>query len=237
MTANSDRGRRPEATDPRRLVLGIVWTLLVMVLCLFLPAGTWAWARGWGFLVVFVVASIVITFYLRRVNPDIVAARVNRHEGTKSWDRWLLCILFPAIIAILPTAALDDGRYHWLPMPWWVCGIGYALLLLGLAGVTWAEAVNKFFEPTVRIQHDRDHTVVDAGPYALVRHPGYVTGCLIFLGLPLCLGSFWALIPALLACLILLVRTILEDATLRSELRGYEEYAQRVRFRWVPGVW
>src|SRR5262245_39733825 len=179
-----------ERTDRRRLVVGSVWTLLTLVLCLFLPAGTWAWTRGWLFCAVVVAASVVNTLYLRRVNPEVIAARVNLHEGTKDWDRWLLALVFPAMVSILPVAALDDGRFYWSHVPWWACGIGYALLLAGPAGMTWAESVNKFFEPTVRIQTDRGHTVIDTGPYALVRHPGYVAADLLVLGLPLCLGSY-----------------------------------------------
>ena len=237
MATNSEQQGQPEQTDRRRLILGVGWTLLISVLCLFLPAGTWTWLRGWLFFSVVVAASILITVYLRRVNPDVVAARVNRHDGTKGWDRMLLGIFIPAMVSILPVAALDDGRYHWFAVPSWVCGIGYALVIAGMAGLTWAESVNKFFEPTVRIQTDRGHTVIDSGPYALVRHPGYVAACLLCLGIPLSLGSFWALIPAFLSCLLLVVRTIWEDRTLREELAGYEEYAQRVRNRLIPGVW
>jgi protein-S-isoprenylcysteine O-methyltransferase Ste14 len=237
MATASDQPGHPEPTDRRRLILSVGWTLLIFVLCLFLPAGTWAWPRGWLFFFVTLVTSIVITVYLQRVNPDVVAARVNRHEGTKGWDRILLGIFIPMMVLILPVAALDDGRYHWSHVPWWACGIGYVLLIAGMAGVTWAESANKFFEPTVRIQTDRGHKVIDTGPYAIVRHPGYIAGCLLCLGMPLSLGSFWALIPAALACLLLILRTVWEDRTLRDELSGYREYAQRVRSRLIPGVW
>ena len=115
--------------------------------------------------------------------------------------------------------------------------LGYALLITGMVGVTWAESVNKFFEPTVRIQTDRGHRVIDTGPYAIVRHPGYVSAFLSSSACPFALGSLWALIPAILLCLLLVVRTIWEDRTLREELAGYEEYAQRVRYRLIPGVW
>ena len=237
MVTKGDHQGQPEQTDRRRLILGVGWTLLIFAMCLFLPAGTWAWSRGWLFFFVIVAASIVITLYLRRVNPDVIAARVNRHEGTKGWDRLLLGILIPAMVSILPVAALDDSRYHWFHVPWWVCGIGYVLLVAGLAGMTWAESVNRFFEPTVRIQTDRGHRVIDTGPYALVRHLGYVAACVLFMGMPLSLSSFWALVPAAVSCLLLVVRTVLEDKTLRNELVGYEEYTQRVRYRLVPGVW
>jgi protein-S-isoprenylcysteine O-methyltransferase Ste14 len=237
MATDSVQPPQRERTDRRRLVVGSLWTLLTLALCLFLPAGTWAWARGWLFFAVVVAASVVITLYLRRVNPDVIAARVNRHEGTKAWDRLLLGLFLPAMASILPVAALDDGRFHWSHVPWWACGIGYALLLAGLAGMTWAESVNKFFEPTVRIQTERGHIVIDTGPYALVRHPGYVAAGLLVLGLPLSLGSYWALVPAVLSYLLLVLRTALEDRTLREELPGYKEYARRVRYRLVPGVW
>jgi protein-S-isoprenylcysteine O-methyltransferase Ste14 len=237
MATNSDQQSQPEPTDRRRLIVSVGSTLFIFVLCLFLPAGNLAWLRGWLFFVVTVAASILITAYLQRVNPDVVAARVNRHEGTKGWDRVLLRLFLPAFISILLVAALDDGRYHWHSMPWWVCGIGYVLLIIGMVGLTWAESVNKFFEPTVRIQTDRGHTVIDFGPYAIVRHPGYVSGLLVFIGMPLCLGSVWALIPAVITCLLLVVRTILEDSTLRTELPGYNDYSRRVRYRLIPGVW
>jgi protein-S-isoprenylcysteine O-methyltransferase Ste14 len=227
----------PEPIDRRRLITSSVSSLLIFILCLFIPAGTWAWYRGWFFFVVLVAASVVITLYLRRVNPDVVAARVNRYKGTKGWDRWVVGLLIPVMASILPLAALDDRRYHWSEVPWWACGIGYVLMIAGLAGVTWAESVNKFFEPTVRIQTDRGHQVVDKGPYAIIRHPGYASACLLCIGMSLSLGSLWALIPAILSCVVLIVRTILEDRTLRDELVGYQEYAQRVRCRLIPGVW
>jgi protein-S-isoprenylcysteine O-methyltransferase Ste14 len=118
-----------------------------------------------------------------------------------------------------------------------VCVVGYVPFLAGLGLVTWAEAVNKFFEPTVRIQTDRGHRVIDTGPYAVVRHPGYVGFTLLFLGAPVCLGSVWALIPAIAASALLVVRTRWEDETLQAELPGYAEYARRVQYKWIPGVW
>ena len=237
MATTRDQPGRPETADRRRLLVGVGWTLLILVLCLFLPAGTWAWQRGWSFLGVVVAAGVVITLYLRRVNPEVIAARVNRHEGTKGWDRWVLGLFLPAMISILPVAALDDGRFHWSHVPWWGCGIGYVLLIAGLAGLTWAESVNRFFEPTVRIQADRGHHVIYTGPYALVRHPGYAAAFPLVLGLPLSLGSSWALVPAVISYLLLVVRTALEDRTLQEELPGYKDYARRVRYRLVPGVW
>jgi protein-S-isoprenylcysteine O-methyltransferase Ste14 len=237
MSTTGDQLRQPEYADRHRLIQGTLWTLLCLVLLLFVPAGSLAWFKGWLFVVVILVMTIPTALYLKRVNPDVIAARVNRHEGTKGWDRVVVTILIPTFVSSLPLSALDDGRFHWHPVPWWVCIIGYVLLMIGFLGITWAESVNKFFEPTVRIQTDRGHRVIDTGPYAIVRHPGYLGAWFLFLGVPLSLGSVWALIPAILSCLILVVRTILEDKTLHNELAGYREYATRVRYRLVPGVW
>jgi protein-S-isoprenylcysteine O-methyltransferase Ste14 len=146
-------------------------------------------------------------------------------------------ILLAVVYAIIPVAALDDGRFHCLPVPWWICGLGYVMFLVGMGIVTWAEAVNKFFEVTVRIQTDRRQQVIDTGPYAIVRHPGYVGGILFFVGTALCLGSVWALAPSGLASAVLILRTTWEDQTLQAELPGYKDYTQRVRFKLIPGLW
>jgi protein-S-isoprenylcysteine O-methyltransferase Ste14 len=193
--------------------------------------------KGWVFVWVCLGTLVVAGLYLWRVNPEVLVARARFHGGTKRWDRILVCFLIPASFAVFLVAALDYGRFHWLPVPWWVCGIGYALFLVGVGLFTWAEAANKFFEWTVRIQTDRGHKVIDTGPYAIVRHPGYVGFVLFFVGTALCLGSLCALIPAGLASALLLLRTRWEDQTLQAELPGYKEYAQRVRYKLIPGVW
>lgn len=229
--------QQPEPIDRRRLVFGIASVLLGVGLCLFVPAGTMDWLRGWLLVFVFAASSTIVTLYLRRVNPEVIAARINRHEGSKRWDRVLIRIFMLFEASILIVAALDDGRFHWFPIPWWGSVLGYGLLLAGIAGIARAESVNKFFEPRVRIQTERGHRVVDIGPYGIIRHPGYAASFLLFLGLPLALGSLWALIPAIVLCLLVALRTVWEDRTLREELAGYAAYAQRVRFRLIPGIW
>jgi protein-S-isoprenylcysteine O-methyltransferase Ste14 len=96
---------------------------------------------------------------------------------------------------------------------------------------------NPFFSTVVRIQTDRGHTVATGGPYRFVRHPGYAGALALTLATPFLLGSWPALIPSVALVAILVVRTILEDRTLRRELPGYTEYAGRVRYRLLPGIW
>ena len=110
-------------------------------------------------------------------NPDIFAARSKIHAGTKRWDKVLLTLLFPSFLAIFPLAALDAGRWHWSSVPLWLIVLGYVLLSVGFFITAWAEGVNKFAEPGVRIQKERGQTVIDTGPYALVRHPMYLGAC------------------------------------------------------------
>jgi protein-S-isoprenylcysteine O-methyltransferase Ste14 len=108
---------------------------------------------------------------------------------------------------------------------------------LGYGFAYWAVYSNPFFATFVRIQEDRDHSVVSSGPYALIRHPGYAGALLAHLALPFALGSIWALLPAALGTLFFVARTSREDRTLRDHLAGYREYQTRVRWRLVPGVW
>lgn len=237
MTAARGSEKPPSGINRSRVVLRLACIPVFIVLFMFLPAGTWAWPKGWLFILVLLGVISAVFLVLHRVNPEVIVARSSFHEGTKGWDRVLLSVYFPAMAAVLLVAALDDGRFHWFPVPWWVCGVGYALLLAGIAIVTWAEAVNKFFEITVRIQADRGHQVIDTGPYAIARHPGYVGGILHAIGMALSLGSLWALIPAGIASLVLIVRTQWEDQTLQEELKGYKEYAERTRYKLLPGIW
>jgi len=208
-----------------------------LAVAMFLPAGDIRWAKGWLFLLVFFVLVILNVVYLSRTNPEIFVARSKIHEGTKSWDKVVVFFLLVVIALIFPLAALDAGRFHWSTVPLWLTIVGYVFFVLGLVGSVWAMSVNKFAEPSVRIQTERGHKVVDTGPYAIVRHPYYLASFFLVGGIPLALGSFWALIPVTIGSLVLIVRTALEDRTLQNELEGYREYTRRVRYRLIPGVW
>jgi protein-S-isoprenylcysteine O-methyltransferase Ste14 len=237
MTSAINPVQRSQGINRHRVALGLVALPMFFVLFMFMPAGTWVWTKGWLFILVFLVIFSIGASYLWRVNPEVMIARSRIHEGMKRWDIILLCFFFPAMLGIIPVAALDDGQFHWFPLAWWVSGIGYVLFLAGMGIILWAEAVNKFCEQTVRIQTERGHKVIDTGLYAIVRHPGYVGGLLLAMGMPLSLGSLWAMIPASLAFVLLILRTLLEDQTLQAELTGYKDYTKRVHYRLIPWVW
>ena len=129
-------------------------------------------------------------------------------------------------------------RFQWPPrLPLLLQLAALILVILGFILGNWTMIVNRFFSAGVRIQRDREQTVVDRGPYAVVRHPAYAGALLTFLALPLMLDALWALLPALLTAVALVLRTALEDRTLQEELDGYTAYARRVRYRLLPGVW
>jgi protein-S-isoprenylcysteine O-methyltransferase Ste14 len=226
--------QRIDARRAARVLLGIP---LRFGLFLFLPAGTLVWPRAWVFVLVSLAEMAVQFGLLWQMNPDVVIARSRFRADSKLWDKLLLCCYLPTVLAILIVAALDDGHFHWFPLPWRVSALGIVLYLLGFGLITWAQAVNKFFEPTVRIQSDRGQRAIASGPYTAVRHPGYVGGVFVSIGTALSLGSLWALIPALGASALLLLRTHWEDQTLQHELVGYQQYAARVRYKLVPLIW
>jgi protein-S-isoprenylcysteine O-methyltransferase Ste14 len=131
-----------------------------------------------------------------------------------------------------------DHRFGWSPhFPSWLNVLGLALAAAGYGFAGWAFLENRFFSAVVRIQSERGHVVCDTGPYKIVRHPGYSGSVLASFAMALALDSVWTLIPATAAVVIAVVRTTLEDRTLQEELPGYRGYADRVRYRLIPGIY
>ena len=171
-------------------------------------------------------------------NPELIAERAQMKEGTKDWDRVLAPLMEIGRTVVTLIVAGLDVRFGWSPpLALAIQLIALVFVALGYGLWSWAMASNKFFYGTVRIQKDRGHTVVTAGPYQYVRHPGYVGAITFSLATPLLLSSLWALIPAALTTCIIIVRTALEDRTLQDELDGYKDYAKKVHYRLLPGLW
>jgi len=214
----------------------LLWTL-VWGAVLFGAAGRLDWERGWIYFGVSLFSLAVNSVVVFWKNPGLVAERWKRRKGTKPFDKVFIALYLPTVIALPLVAGLDAARFGWSQLPWDTVWPGVVLQLLAIPPMAWAMATNPHLETTVRIQHDRGHKVITTGPYAIVRHPMYLGAIPTLLGAPLVLGSKWAFAPAGFAVLLFVFRTAFEDRTLRQELPGYEEYAQRTRFRLVPGVW
>lgn len=245
MNANDPQAERPGTAAPgRRDVVraGVRFLLMLLLLCgvLFLAAGTLAWPMAWVYVAITLFGTLVSRLLVLRRHPDLLQERAGyaQKSDAKSWDRFL--VQFVAIIGPVATQIVAglNYRFGWPPtVPLGVALIGAALVIAGWALGTWAMVTNRFFSAVVRIQTDRGHHVVDSGPYHWLRHPAYAGGVVANLAVPLMLGSAWALIPGALTAALIVLRGGLEDRTLRAELPGYAEYAQRTCYRLLPGVW
>ena len=193
------------------------------------------WSLGWVYVWLCAAASVINLFCALRWNPVLIGRRMGFAKGTKSWDLVWFALFLPIMIAVYAIAIMESGWVSMAPDGAWLLGL--MMFITGWVLLIWCHIVNPFLEKTVRIQTDHGHRVIETGPYAYVRHPFYVGIVLYLFSAPLMLMSNWAFIPAILASVSLVIRTILEDRTLYRELPGYADYSTRVRVRLIPGIW
>lgn len=211
--------------------------LLAVGTSIFLAAGRTDWSLGWIFFGVVTVGQLATTLILLSINPTLLGERAWMQKGSKPWDKVIVSLGDAGWILTGIIAGLDT-RFGWSPrLGTGFVVAGFVLIGVGFILFLWAMASNRYFSSFVRIQTDRGHTVETGGPYRFVRHPGYVGALLTYLASPLALGSLWTFIPATLMLVLFVFRTVLEDRTLQHELEGYADYARRVRYRLLPGVW
>jgi protein-S-isoprenylcysteine O-methyltransferase Ste14 len=200
---------------------------------LFAAAGTVAIPGFWAYLAIF---AAVMTISFAMLDSDLLRERM-RPGGKKPP---LALRLFSLVLFVhWIVAGLDRGRFHWSDnVPVWLQGGGLFAVATGYGLALWAMRVNRFFSSVIRIQTDRGQQVVTTGPYAFVRHPGYTAGILIILASGPALGSWLAgALLVIFSLPFLLHRAITEDRILQAELAGYSDYAARVRWRLLPGIW
>jgi protein-S-isoprenylcysteine O-methyltransferase Ste14 len=230
--------RRDDSQATARWLRSVIAVGIILVSGLFLAAGQLRWPMGWAYVLVFAASQFLLLLLVIRDNPQLAAERAQTQTSELApWDQPLAGIvgLFGPL-ATLVVAGLDQ-RFSWSRVPANLQMLALGFAALGALFTVWAMASNRFFYGRVRIERERGHSVASSGPYQLVRHPGYL-GAIITNGFtPLMLDSWWATFPALLTVLVTVLRTSLEDRTLLQELEGYREYAQRVRYRLLPGVW
>jgi protein-S-isoprenylcysteine O-methyltransferase Ste14 len=224
-----------ERSGIRRIVQVLVSILLIGAL-LFLSAGRLDWLWGWLFLAAFFLLMLASAFVMSK-SPDLINERGRRAENIKGWDKALMGIYSLVLFTVPVVAGLDAVRRGWSEMSLALHLIGVALAIPAMIMPLWAMSANAYLSTMVRIQDDRGQQVVTTGPYRYVRHPMYVGTIFFGLCIPLFLGSWWAFIPCGLIVVLFIIRTALEDRTLQEELPGYAEYAQRVRYRLLPGIW
>ena len=234
----------PPTTNHQNIAAGIIirfvqvaFVFILQAVILFLSAGRSNWIWAWVYLGICVVSLSINSTIMLRTSPETIAER-GKPKETKDWDKLIAGLWSLVLFIVLPLIAGLDERFDWtgaLSIAWNIPGAVVLAIGLGLGG--WAMIANAYFSTAVRIQTDRGQTVCRTGPYRFVRHPGYVGFTLQSVGTALLLGSLWALIPGIIAAILMIIRTSLEDRTLQAELPGYKDYVQEVRYRLVPGVW
>jgi protein-S-isoprenylcysteine O-methyltransferase Ste14 len=216
-----------------REIMGVV----LMGVALLWSAGRIDWWPAWACMGVMLAWILATAIVISRRSPDLLAERLGPRKGAKSWDTFIMSAVGIIQLARYILAGLDQ-RYGWTSGISLSAQVAALLIsILGYALVVWATASNPFFSQIMRIQSERGHAVATGGPYRAVRHPAYLGTILFELAVPILLHSWWALLVSSANALLLIVRTALEDRTLLAELPGYGEYASRVRYRLLPGVW
>lgn len=222
-----------------KVVLRIALSVLFVGALLFGVSGDLYWLGAWivfGLMLLNIASNVAIMTLL---HPDLMIERMRwkEHANAKAWDKKIMPLM--AVFGSLSILLVGALQHRFAPSvtPPWQTLLGTAMIFVGQLFGTSAVAANRFFSSIVRIQTDRGHVVVDHGPYAIVRHPGYTGAFLVYLGFPLALGSWWAFLPSAFALGLLIYRTAREDQTLRDELNGYTAYTQRVRYRLFPALW
>lgn len=213
-------------------------TVVVAAMCLFLTSRDLSWRLAWAYLAVLLASKVIIGVVLSRTNPELLAERGGTPKDAKTWDRPLAVVMALYGPALGWIVAGLDRRYGWsMAFSSSLQIAGLVFTALGGALTLWAMASNRFFLGFCRIATERGHTVASGGPYRYVRHPGYLGVIVYQLATPPALDSLWAFVPAGLTIAVTVMRTSLEDRTLQQELAGYADYAGRVRFRLLPGLW
>lgn len=210
---------------------------LLLIAASFIIIGRSDYWQGWVFSIVS-FTIIVVTSVVFSKKTDLLRERDKFVREGKWWDKIFAALLILSYLILVGVAFLDAGRFHWsAELPVFSYIICYIVYVLSYFIIFWAMWVNKFFSSVVRIQTERGHEVIQSGPYRLVRHPGYTGLILLVVSTSLVLGSLWALVPAGVMVGLLVIRTYLEDEMLQKELAGYAEYAEKVKYRLLPGAW
>ncbi len=220
----------------------ILMLAVFIVLVPFLPlliSGRWDWWEAWVYAVVYILTFILSRALAARHSPDILAERSKfmDHNDTQPWDK-VLVLLLGLGGALLPLVVGLEARFG--QQPRFSLPLELASLLLFLAGMLLSSLAlieNSYFSGTVRLQSERGQQVISSGPYAFMRHPSYSGALLTYLTTPLLLDSVWGFVAVAFLLVVLVVRTRLEDRFLQDNLPGYREYAARVRYRLIPGIW
>ncbi|HEY3313045.1 MAG TPA: isoprenylcysteine carboxylmethyltransferase family protein [Anaerolineales bacterium] len=212
-----------------RLLIGIP----VLLLILFLPAGTFAFWEAWVYLAILLIPMTMVMFYFLKKAPELLARRMKLKEKEVEQKLIIKLSFIPFTLAfILPGI---DRRFGWSDVPVTLVAVADLLVLIGYTMFFLVLKENQFASRVIEVE--KGQKVIQSGPYQMVRHPMYLGAILMYISSPLALGSYWAIIPALFILPIFIARIINEESVLTKELKGYSEYKLKTRYRLIPGIW
>jgi len=221
-------------TNVIRRLVQVFLTLFIQGVILFAAAGTLFWKWAW---ILLLLSVVILIINLLVIPVELIEERGRLKKDAKKWDKVLTSINIIPTILLYVCSGLDY-RFNLTGNVNIVINItGLVLSFSGAMLFTWSMISNKFFSTLVRLQTDRKHTVATGGPYRFVRHPGYVGYIIMSFATPMALGTLWGLIFSGITGILLIIRTALEDNTLKRELAGYAEYAEKVKYRLIPFLW
>lgn len=217
----------------KAVIVRVVIVYLIMGLMFFLPAGTFNFWQAWAYLAVIAVPMIIFGIYMFNHDPKFLERRIRTDEKRKAQKLIVKFGILPFFISFIIPGV--DMRFHWSNMHTAVSIAGLVLVLTGYLMTLYVFIVNSFASRVVDVE--KGQKVITTGPYALIRHPMYLCNIIFYLATCLALGSYWALLPASAIIPVLVFRIIDEEKELLVNLAGYAEYAQKVTYRLIPGIW
>ena len=236
MYLNSDvKFMSKENSEPNPYVRFLVMYIFI-ALALFLPAGTIIWLQGWIYLVIMIFFSTSLLTYLTKKDPELLKARAKT-KSTESWDNKIGLIGTPFFILMYILPGFDAVRFKWSNVPLVINIVGFISMIIAIILFVLVLRENRYLSRVVEIQEERGHQVITTGPYRIVRHPMYVAVIILYISHCIALGSLFSLIPCAIIIITIILRTIHEDKMLHEQLDGYKEYAQKTRYKLIPGIW
>lgn len=217
----------------RMVIVRYLLALLILFAIFFLPAGTLAYWEAWVYLAIIFIPMSFVLIYLFKNDPGLLARRMRVREKEAEQKLIIKLAYIPFLLAFLLPGF--DKRFGWSNVPMAMVVVAEVLVLLGYGMVFLVFRVNRYASRVVEVEQGQ--TVISSGPYAVIRHPMYLGSLLLYISSPLALGSYWAMIPALLIIPVIVARIWNEESVLARDLTGYQEYMQKTHYRLIPGIW
>jgi protein-S-isoprenylcysteine O-methyltransferase Ste14 len=216
------------------MILKFIIAIPIMMAILFWPAGTLRWTEAWIYIIIQLGYAVILTAYFWKRSPELIKARMETKLPPKLWDKLVMLPVILAMIALLIIPGFDL-RYQWSSVPIYLEVMGFIGFILSLYLLFLVMKENAYLIKTIEVR--KGQKTITTGPYKYIRHPMYAGSIIMVFSIALALGSIPTFIPAAITSIALIIRTYLEDNTLKKDLKGYKAYQKKTRYRLLPWVW